>query len=271
LVACGDESEEAPREPAPVGDPGIVHVHGLGRNPADGSLMIATHTGLFRAGAKGGKPERVAGHFQDTMGFTVVGPDHFLGSGHPGSADDPAFLGLIESRDAGNNWRPISLRGEVDFHVLESQGDFVYGFGSDFETREARFLASADGGRSWERLSPPEALTGLAIDPRDARHIVALGEQGGYFSRDGGSTWRPIDLPGGLVTWTPEIGLVAVDFSGVVRNAVDPMGEWTEVGRLDGSPAALEGVDDEIIAATHDARVVSSADGGSSWRELLRP
>jgi hypothetical protein len=200
-----------------------VHVHGLGRNPADGSLMIATHTGLFRAGSEGGKPERVAGRFQDTMGFTVVGPDHFLGSGHPASVrEDPAFLGLIESRDAGNNWRPISLRGEVDFHVLEAQGD---GFGSDFETREARFLASEDGGRSWEGLTPPEPLTGLAIDPRDARRLVALGEEGGYFSRDGGATWRPIDLRGGFVTWTAEIGLVAADFGGAIRRAQDPMGE----------------------------------------------
>jgi len=114
------------------------------------------------------------------MGFTVVGPDHFLGSGHPGSVrDDPPFLGLIESRDAGNNWRPISLRGEVDFHVLEAQGAIVYGFGSDFETRAARFLRSEDGGRSWKRLAPPEELTGLAIDPREPRHIVALGEQRG--------------------------------------------------------------------------------------------
>jgi hypothetical protein len=271
LVACGDDQEEARQGPAPVGDPGIVHVHGLGRNPADGSLMIATHTGLFRAGAKGGKPERVAGRFQDTMGFTVVGPDHFLGSGHPASADDPAFLGLIESRDAGNNWRPISLRGEVDFHVLESRGDVVYGFGSDFETREARFLASEDGGRSWERQSPPEPLTGLAIDPRDARHIVALGEQGGYVSRDGGSTWRPIDVPGGLVTWTHEIGLVAADFRGVIRTAVDPMGEWKEIDRLNGSPAALEGVRGELLLATHDARVLSSRDGGKSWQEILGP
>jgi hypothetical protein len=269
VVGCGDDQDQ-PR-PAEVGDPGIVHVHGLGRNPADGSLMMATHTGLFRAGSDGQKPERVADRFQDTMGFTVVGPDHFLGSGHPGSAEDPAFLGLIESRDAGNTWRPISLRGEVDFHVLESQGEVVYGFGSDFETREARFLASGDGGRSWERLSPPESLTGLAIDPRDPRHIVGLGEEGGYFSRDGGATWRPIGVPGGLITWTREIGLVATDFHGVVRAAKDPMAEWHEVGRLGGSPAALEGVENELLAATHDARVLSSRDGGSNWREVLRP
>jgi hypothetical protein len=269
LAACGDDQDET--QP-PVADPGLIHVHGLGRNPADGSLMVATHTGLFRATAEGANPVRVAGRYQDTMGFTVVGPDHFLGSGHPANLrEDPAFLGLIESRDAGNQWRPISLRGEVDFHVLEAQGETVYGFGSDFETREPRFLRSEDGGRSWERLTPPEPLTGLAIDPRDPRRIVALGEQRGYVSRDGGSTWRPRDVPGGLVTWTPEVGLVAADFRGVIRQTDDPMGEWEEVGRLGGSPAALEGVDDELLAATHEARVLSSRDGGASWEEILRP
>jgi hypothetical protein len=270
LAGCGDDEDE--ERPPVVGDPGIVHVHGLGRNPADDSLMIATHTGLFRATADGDDPVRVAGRYQDTMGFTVVGPDHFLGSGHPGSVrDDPPFLGLIESRDAGNNWRPISLRGQVDFHVLEAQGDIVYGFGSDFETRDARFLRSEDGGRSWKRLAPPEPLTGLAIDPRDPRHIVALGEERGYASRDGGSTWRPLGVPGGLVTWTPEVGLVAADFAGVIRKANDPTGEWDEVGRVGGSPAAFEGVGEELLVATHEARVLSSRDGGKSWEEVLRP
>jgi hypothetical protein len=270
LAACGDDPDDA--RPVDAADPGIVHVHGLGRNPADGSLMIATHTGLFRATAEGDDPARVADRYQDTMGFTVVGPDHFLGSGHPGSVrDDPPFLGLIESRDAGNNWRPISLRGEVDFHVLEAQGDTVYGFGSDFETRKARFLRSDDDGRSWTRLSPPEALSGLAIDPRNSRHIVALGEQRGYVSRDGGSSWRPLAVPGGLVTWTPEIGLVAADPDGVLRAAEDPTGEWEEVGSLGGSLAAMEGVGEELLAATHDARVLSSRDGGKTWRAILTP
>jgi hypothetical protein len=270
LAGCGDDRNEA--RPADVADPGVVHVHGLGRNPADGSLMIATHTGLFRVTPERDEPVRVAGRFQDTMGFTVVGPDRFLGSGHPGSVrDDPPFLGLIESRDAGNSWRPISLRGEVDFHVLEAQGEVVYGFGSDFETRDPRFLRSADGGRSWKRLSPPEPLIGLAIDPRDPRHIVALGERRGHVSRDGGASWRPLGVPGGLVTWTRELGLVAVDLGGVIRAAAEPTGDWKEVGRLGGSPAALEGVRDELLAATHDTRVLSSRDGGESWHEILGP
>jgi hypothetical protein len=112
LAGCGEQDEAAP-PPVEAADPGVVHVHGLGRNPADGALMIATHTGLFRVGPKEQTAERVAGLYQDTMGFTVVGPDHFLGSGHPASVrEDPPYLGLIESRDAGRTWRPISLRGE---------------------------------------------------------------------------------------------------------------------------------------------------------------
>jgi hypothetical protein len=269
LLGCGD-ADDQPSGPVTAGDPGVIHIHGLGRNPADDTLIIATHTGLFRLASDDRSPERIAGLYQDTMGFAVVGPDHFLGSGHPGSAEnDPPFLGLIESRNAGRKWRPISLRGDVDFHVLEAQGESVYGFGSDWDTREARFLRSDDRGRTWTRLTPPEELLGLAIDPQDPRVSVALGEQQGWLSRDGGASWRPLPIPGGMVTWTAELGLVAVDLGGVVRTASEPTGEWNEVGRLPGTPAALEGVGDELLAATHEPRVLSSRDRGKTWRDLL--
>jgi hypothetical protein len=269
VSGCG-QGNDPPPAPVTPSDPGVIHIHGLGRNPADGALFIATHTGLFRMGSSDPSPERVAGLYQDTMGFTVVGPDRFLGSGHPGSIrDDPPFLGLIESSNAGRSWRPISLRGEVDFHVLEARGKTVYGFGSDWDTREARFLRSDDGGRTWTRLTPPEPLLGLAIDPQDARVSVALGEQRGWLSRDGGSTWRPLPVPGGLVTWNREQDLIAVDLQGVVRAASEPPGGWTEVGQLPGTPAALEVVRDELLAATHESQVLSSRDHGKTWRPLL--
>jgi hypothetical protein len=268
--ACGGADGESQPGPVATSDPGVIHIHGLGRNPADGALFIATHTGLFRSGRDARSAKRVANLYQDTMGFTVVGPNHFLGSGHPANLDkDPPFLGLIESRNAGARWRPVSLRGDVDFHVLESQGSTVYGFGSDWKTREPRFLRSDDRGRAWKQLTPPEALLGLAIDPNRPGVIVALGERRGWVSRDGGQGWRPLDVPGGMVTWTPDLGLVAVDLGGVVRRASDPAGKWVEAGRLPGPPAALEGVDDELLAATHESQVLSSRDGGKTWRELL--
>jgi hypothetical protein len=80
----------SPDRPAPASlpepeDPGVVHVHGLGINPRDGALFAATHTGLFVIGD--GTAARVTERFQDTMGFTVVGPEYFLGSGHPDFRD----------------------------------------------------------------------------------------------------------------------------------------------------------------------------------------
>lgn len=89
-------------------DPGPVHIHGLGINPADRSLFIATHTGTWRVANGTTKAERVGDNYQDTMGFTVVGPNRFLGSGHPATADQPPLLGLIESDDAGKTWEPVT-------------------------------------------------------------------------------------------------------------------------------------------------------------------
>ena len=98
---------------------------------------------------------------------------------------------------------------------------------------------------------------------------VALGEQRGWVSRDGGASWRPLPTPGGIVTWTKELGLVAVDLGGVIRTASEPTGEWNEVGRIPGTPAALEAVGDELLAATHESQVLSSLDGGKTWSDLL--
>ena len=98
---------------------------------------------------------------------------------------------------------------------------------------------------------------------------MALGEERGYVSRDGGARWRPLSVPGGLVTWTRGVGLVAIDLEGVVRRAEQPDANWAEVGDTDGPPAAVEGVDEELLAARHDAAVLSSRDGGRTWQPIL--
>jgi hypothetical protein len=52
----------------------VEHIHGLGINPADGSLLIATHSGLFRAGDGERRARRVGEKAQDTMGIHRRGP-----------------------------------------------------------------------------------------------------------------------------------------------------------------------------------------------------
>jgi hypothetical protein len=254
-----------------AGDPGPIHVHGLGINPKDGALFVVTHTGLFRAPEGDDKPERVGDRFQDTMGFTIVGPDTFLGSGHPDGRDRlPPFLGLVRSDDAGRNPRPVSLLGERDFHVLEAGGRRVYGYGSDFQTREPGFLVSDDNGETWEEREVPEPLIALAISPRDPRRIVASGQAALYLSDDAGRRWLPHPGPPGLLAGGDE--LTVTDASGVVHAAADAGQRPRPVGHIGGKPAALEsGPDGELYAALHDGTIERSDAGGRTWSVHATP
>ncbi|MDA0185377.1 glycoside hydrolase [Solirubrobacter phytolaccae] len=275
-IACGDEDPvAAPAPPAASTDPGPVHVHGLGVNPSDGAVLIATHTGLFRAGADEDRARRVGESAQDTMGFAIVGPDHFLGSGHPDPADTdlPPYLGLIESRDAGRTWRPLSLHGDVDFHLLESGDERVYGYGSDFATREPRFLTSKDGGKTWTRLTAPEPLISLALAPGDGRELIASGQRGLHRSSDGGRTWASIDAPApGHLAWTDE-RVVLADLDGQVWHGADAdRGRWRPAGHVGGEPAAFDhGAPGELLAALHDGTVKQSRDAGRTWTVRSQP
>lgn len=273
VAGCGDEASTDRPNTAGVIDPGPVHVHGLGVNPADGALFVATHTGLFRAAPGEPHAERVAGRYQDTMGFAVVGPDRFLGSGHPDLREElPPFLGLMDSRDAGKSWQAVSLQGKVDFHVLEVSGRRIYGYGSDFESREPRFLTSGDGGRRWDRLDAPEPLISLAISPKDSRSLIASGERRVYESGNGGRSWSTVDAPAaGLLAWNANGVFLAGDNGRVWRRPRDVL-SWRTAGSVGGQPSAFDnGRALELLAALHDGTIKRSADDGRSWTVRSAP
>ena len=263
LAACGGAASEAPEAPA-VEEDGVEHIHGLGVNPADRSLVIATHSGLFRSPPGQQRAVRIGDRRQDTMGFTVVGPDRFLGSGHPDLRDDlPPLLGLIRSDDGGRTWRPVSLLGEADFHVLRAAGRRIYGVNS----ADGRLLASTDGGRSWRPRPSPGRLIDLAPHPTRSEVIVASGEDGLHVSRDGGGRWRPLVRGlAGLVAWPRPDALYVVDAHGSVHRSTDGGRRFAAVGEVGGQPAALAAHDDELYVALHTNEVRLSHDGGRSWR-----
>jgi hypothetical protein len=273
-AACGGSDDEAsPSANGPViEDPGPVHVHGLGINEADGALFVATHTGLFRAAPGERRASRVGGRFQDTMGFTVVGPNHFLGSGHPDGRDKlPPFLGLIRTRDAGRDWDPVSLLGKRDFHVLEASGRRIYGYGTDYESRQGGLLVSDDGGQSWQERLVPEPLLSLAIDPQDSDRVLASGEQGVYRSTDAAQGWRPLSDEAGLLAWAQREAAYLVTLDGRVSRSADAGLSWEEVGDIGGQPAAFENAGRDLYAALHDGTVKVSNDGGRTWTVRSRP
>jgi hypothetical protein len=259
VAGCGDSADPPPAVRAT--DEGATHIHGLGVNPADRSLFIATHTGLFRATEEEATARRVGDSFQDTMGFTVVGPDEFLGSGHPDADDQlPPLLGLIRSDDAGATWEPVSLLGEADFHVLRAAGEHVYGF----DATQGRLMLSRDGGETWDERRPPAGVFDLALDPEDPERLVVSTERGLFSSRDGGRRWRPQDREqAGLLAWTAS-GITLVDGEGAVHRSRDAA-RWTAVGDAGGQPAALAADGQDLYLALHTNEVKVSRDGGRTW------
>jgi len=254
-------------------DAGPVHVHGLGVNPVDGALFIATHTGLYRTGERDPKAVRVGDSRQDTMGFSIAGPNRFLGSGHPDLREDlPPLLGLIESTDAGRSWDPISLRGKADFHVLRSAGERVYGYDSSHD----RLLVSGDRGRTWDEGQRPAPLIDLVADPADSRHLIASGlsdrDKGLYESSNGGHTWKRIGDAVGLLAWPARDRLFLVDGGGKVFLSTDGGRDFEPRGSIGGQPAALLGQRAEnLFAALHDGTIMRSTDGGVEWSVRSTP
>jgi photosystem II stability/assembly factor-like uncharacterized protein len=267
LAGCGGSSgEEGTFQGLAPEDPGPVHVHGLGVNPTDGALFIATHTGLYRTAEGERKAEKVGDGYQDTMGFTIAGPNRFLGSGHPDvealQEGTPPLLGLIESKDGGISWEPISLLGEADFHVLRFLGDRVYGY----DASNNRLMVSRDEGKTWNELRVPSPLVDLAANPADPTHLLAATELGLHFSKDGGRRWDLMSLEQGLLAWPTEGTLYLVAADGAVNVSENAGRRLTSVGDIGGEPAALVADGERVLyVALHDGTIKLSRDGGATW------
>ncbi|MDQ2788508.1 MAG: exo-alpha-sialidase [Actinomycetota bacterium] len=237
----------------------LAHVHGLGVDPGTGELYAGSHYGLIRFPQRG-EPGRVGGLVQDFMGFAVVGPNHFLASGHPGAGQGgPSKVGLIESTDGGRSWRTLSLAGQADFHTLKASHGLVFG------SNAGQLMVSKDG-RAWETRARI-AMADLAINPKDAEMLLATTQQGLARSTDGGQNFG---LVAGapllqLLTWTDTGDLVGITPEGTVQVSSDGGTTWSQRGSAGGAPEALTASGNQIYAAV-EGKIVSSDDGGSTFK-----
>ena len=262
LAGCTADEQDSPLPPSGE-DSTVGHIHGLGVDPADGTLYVATHHGLFHL--DGSQPRRIADRWQDTMAFTVAGPGHFLASGHPDLREDlPPHLGLIESTDAGETWQPLALQGEADFHILELVGDDLYAY----DATSGRLLVTQDNKSFTEVVQLP--LLSIAADPEDSARLLATTNQGQLMEIDP-ATGTVAKLPGpplALLDTTPEGDLVGIDPAGTIQVSNDAGETWKRHGAIGGPPAAFSLTAGEWYAATQD-QVFQSVDSGDTWTRIL--
>jgi photosystem II stability/assembly factor-like uncharacterized protein len=246
---------------------GTIHVHALAVNPRDGALFIAAHTGLFRLAPTGSKAERVGDRQQDTMGFTVMGPNRFLGSGHPDLRDrQPSLLGLIASKDGGESWRPVSLYGKADFHILRVRGEGVVGY----DASHGRVMTSNDGGRVWRAHRFDGPLVDMVLEPGGGQLLATTPSQL-ILSRDGGRSWGGLSEATGLLAWPRQDRLYLLAPDGRLWLSPDRGRRWRGLGEIGGNPAAFAVSGRRMYAALHDGAIKTSGDNGLSWRLLARP
>jgi photosystem II stability/assembly factor-like uncharacterized protein len=205
------------------------------------------------------------------MGFTVVSRNTFLGSGHADPRQRrPEPLGLIVSDDAGRSWRPLSLGGQVDLHVIRVGSRLTYGV----DAVSGSLLVRSDSASSWSVGQPPKPLFDLAVDPEDERHLVGAAEDGLYRSRDRGSRWHAIrGAPAGILAW-PRTGsrvLYLATRNGALHRSDDEGRSWRRAGTLSDKPTAMTAHGREIYVALENGAVEMSRDGGRSWRHRAGP
>lgn len=284
---CLGGTASAQVAPAPLG---VHHIHGLAVDRRDPEVLyIATHTGLVRI-RPNATAEWVGSHRFDLMGFTAHPHDTDLvyASGHPDletyRQHGVGNLGLLVSRDGGQTWQAVALRGDADFHALTyspRNGGELYGWSVAGQTGLYRIAAT-----SWkvERL-PARGLSGvlsLAASP-DAGGVLLAGTKAGLMaSRDWGSAWGPVagvpgDAPVTAVSYHASdarvvYAYVARSDRGLMRSR-DGVATWEPTGFVGDVRAPVVaiavGPGENVVLATTDSTVLRSRDGGRTWQRVL--
>ncbi|MBM3910678.1 MAG: hypothetical protein FJ356_03410 [Thaumarchaeota archaeon] len=251
------------------------HIHGLGIEPADRTILyIATH-GDFYHSHDGGQPFKVDVERADYMAFNAPPTTGIplYASGHPSTGGN---TGLIKSLDGGQSWERVAtiLEPPVDFHAMavsKSNPNIIIGFDS-----AARGLfKTTDGGTSWEDLQYPAYILALAILPSDSQVVFAGTGDGIYKSNDGAKSWFQLDTYKGLdvftMTFDEDDAIYVSTQTFGLRRSSDLGKTWENVDGPDLiiTSIAVDSINDIIYVAGHSPEgfqeVYRSLNDGASW------
>ncbi|MEO7423086.1 MAG: F510_1955 family glycosylhydrolase [Ornithinibacter sp.] len=264
-ASAGPESSPPAASVPPAAAPRPMgHIHGVGREPETGIVVLATHGGLFRLDPAG--PVQV-GPAVDLMGFGVAPDGSYLASGHPGPGTDlEQPVGLIRSTDEGSTWSTLSRAGESDFHGLTVGEGIVAGFDGT--------LRFSDDGSTWRSVPIPTQPHVLAASPTGGR-VLATSADGLLSTEDGGSTWTTLTPPELLVAvdWADADTVVGVGTTGRLVISEDAGSTWRSGPKELGESTALDAhlVDGtiDVVVVVGGASVLSTTDLGATTTPLM--
>ena len=266
-AACADDT------PAQVAGPGdLGHIHDLVETD-DGTLLVASHTGLYRIDDIA--TATLVGTEQHDLMSMAAANDTIYASGHPDLRLEqyrveglPAHLGLAESDDLGRTWTvDPNLLGRYDFHALQPTELGLYAADS---LGTIRFR---DDEGEWSDLGSLEARD-LAADPNDPRRLVATDWDGQLWSSDDGAqTWAlAIGSPGAIeVEWLNSDTLFAAAEDGSIHRASSPDGPWIGVATAPADVETLYAVNDRLWITSHGGSIHISSDDGETWQPVYIP
>tara|TARA_E500000331_G_scaffold204056_1_gene195773 strand:- start:3712 stop:4575 length:864 start_codon:yes stop_codon:yes gene_type:complete len=267
LSACSDDTGDRVAGPGELG-----HIHDLVIDN-DGSLLVASHSGLYRIESVD-RAVLVGIEQHDLMSMAADDSD-LLASGHPDLRlekyridDHPPHLGLARSDDGGQTWTvEADLLGKHDFHALAATDVGVYAA----DTAGRIMLRSPDG--KWENLG---ALTArdLAVNPLDSSQLIATDEDGAaWASADGALTWGPLlDAPDVIeIEWAATDQIVAASEDGTLWQTTAANGDWSEIATGPSELETLHIEGDQWWVTVHGGAIHTSSDDGKSWTLVYTP
>ncbi|RGE19052.1 sialidase family protein [Leucobacter sp. wl10] len=256
LTGC---AATAPTAPASSPPPTFGHIHTVIPEDA-GTLLVGTHTGLYRVEEDGTVDGPLGGYDFDLMGLAASG-DALIASGHPG-LDTPAELGspnlgIIRSEDAGESWQPVAFTNTEDFHVLTAGPDGrLYGIGST----SPALRVSDDRGDTWEARGEVAAVD-LAVTT-DGTITAATPEGLRTSTDDGASFTSAADAPLLYLLEAAGDTVIGVGTDGQIwQRAGDT--SWETIGSATGTVEAV-GLSPTGMVILVDERGIVALDGDES-------
>lgn len=224
------------------------HVHGIGFDPTDRSILYIAAHGDFYQSVNGAPPEKVDRVRADYMAFSAppVPGIPLYASGHPSTGGN---AGLIKSNDGGITWDLVSnvIEPPVDFHAMTvsmHNPEIIIGF----DSAGRGLFKTIDAGKTWETLKHPEYVSAIAISPDESQLIFVGTGKGIFKSSDGGKTWTPLDAYRGLMIFA-----LAFDEEGKLFASVETFGMVASNDSGD-SWESMQGIDLTVLSIAADSK-----------------